>query len=73
MNLEIFKNENFEVRVAVDENNEPLFCLNDVCKALDISDPKQVRDTINVEFEKEGVFYTYPFETAGGTEFYYDS
>ena len=36
MNLEIFKNENFEVRVAVDENNEPLFCLSDVCKILDI-------------------------------------
>ena len=68
MNVEIFKKENFEVRVAIDETGEPLFCLNDVCKTLDILDPKQVRDTINAEFEKEGVFYTYPFETAGGTQ-----
>lgn len=68
MNLEIFKKDNFEIRVAVDEKNEPLFCLNDVCRVLNISDPKQVRDAINTEFEKEGVFYTYPFETAGGIQ-----
>lgn len=68
MDLEIFRKDDFEIRVAVDEKNEPLFCLNDVCRVLDISDPKQVRDAINTEFEKEGVFYTYPFETAGGIQ-----
>ena len=68
MDLEIFRKDDFEIRVAVDEKNEPLFCLNDVCRVLDISDPKQVRDVINTEFEKEGVFYAYPFETAGGIQ-----
>jgi prophage antirepressor-like protein len=35
--LQIFKNNRFgEVRVATTENNEPLFCLADVCKILDI-------------------------------------
>ena len=68
MNLEIFRKDGFEIRVVVDEKNEPLFCLNDVWRVLDISDPKQVRDAINTEFEKEGVFYAYPFETAGGIQ-----
>ena len=63
MNLEIFKKDDFEIRVAVDEKNEPLFCLNDVCRVLDISDPKQVRDAINT-----GVFFTNPFVTAGGIQ-----
>lgn len=62
MNLEIFKKDNFEIRVAVDEKNEPLFCLNDVCRVLDISDPKQVRDAINTEFEKEGYFIPTPLK-----------
>ena len=36
--LQIFKNNKFgEVRVAKTENNEPLFCLADVCKILNIS------------------------------------
>ena len=51
MNLEIFKNENFEIRVAVDENNEPLFCLSDVCKALELTNASVVKDAILSEFE----------------------
>lgn len=51
MNLEIFKNENFEIRVAVDENNEPLFCLADVCKALGLTNASVVKDAILSEFE----------------------
>lgn len=51
MNLEIFKNENFEVRVAVDENNEPLFCLADVCKALEMQNPTNIANAIKSEFE----------------------
>ena len=68
MNLEIFKKDNFEIRVVVDENNEPLFCLKDVCKALEIADSKQVRAALDTEFEKEGVFFTTPFETKGGIQ-----
>lgn len=51
MNLEIFKNENFEIRVAVDENNEPLFCLSDVCKALEMQNPTNIANAIKSEFE----------------------
>lgn len=68
MNLEIFKNENFEVRVAVDENNEPLFCLADVCKALGLTNPTMVKEAINTEFDKGGKFDLYPLQTAGGVQ-----
>ena len=51
MNLEIFKNENFEIRVAVDENNEPLFCLADVCKILELANPTHAVNAIKSEFE----------------------
>nr|DAK62174.1 MAG TPA: repressor domain protein [Caudoviricetes sp.] len=40
--LQIFNNEEFgEVRTAV-VNNEPVFCLSDVCKALDIKNATDV-------------------------------
>ena len=53
MNLEIFKNENFEVRVAVDENNEPLFCLSDICKVLEIQNVTDVKNAIKREFDDD--------------------
>ena len=49
MNLEIFKNENFEIRVAVDENNEPLFCLSDVCKILDIANSRDAKNRLDLK------------------------
>lgn len=64
MNLEIFKNENFEIRVAVDETGEPLFCLSDVCKALGLTNASVVKDAILSEFELDklnlGSFDTIP-------------
>ncbi|EOI8654295.1 phage antirepressor [Campylobacter jejuni] len=51
MNLEIFKKDNLEVRVMKDENNEPLFCLSDVCKILEIQDTYKVKQAILREFE----------------------
>ncbi|EAH7114515.1 DNA-binding protein [Campylobacter coli] len=51
MNLEIFKKDNLAVRVIKDENNEPLFCLSDVCKILDIQNTTDVKNAISREFE----------------------
>lgn len=51
MNLEIFKKDDLEVRVIKDKNNEPLFCLSDVCKALELTNPSMVKDAILKEFE----------------------
>lgn len=35
--IQIFQNEQFgKVRIAIDNNNEPLFCLADVCAVMGI-------------------------------------
>lgn len=39
-NIQIFQNEQFgKVRIAMNESDEPLFCLADVAKALGYSNP----------------------------------
>lgn len=45
--LQIFNNEEFgEVRTAV-ANNEPMFCLIDICKALELSNSRIVADRLD--------------------------
>lgn len=49
--LTIFKNENLgEIRVIIIDN-EPLFCLADICKALNLTNPTMVANAIKAEFE----------------------
>lgn len=51
-NIVLFENEELgQVRVALDENNEPLFCLSDICKILELTNSRMVADTIKKEFE----------------------
>lgn len=46
-NLQIFNNEEFgEVRTAV-VNDEPVFCLIDICKALEMSNPTMVAQRLD--------------------------
>ena len=54
MNLEIFKNENFEIRVAVDETGEPLFCLSDVCKILGLDNSRQAKTRLVTPLQTAG-------------------
>ncbi len=45
--IQIFNNPQFgEVRVAMTESNEPMFCLADVCKALEISNVGNVKQRL---------------------------
>lgn len=49
-NIQIFKNSSFgEVRVTMSENNEPLFCLVDVCNALGIANHRDVKSRLNAK------------------------
>lgn len=73
-NIQIFKKQELgQVRVAGDKDS-PLFCLKDVCDVLGITQTKDVKASIIREFSKEGdlteapVTYSYPIETAGGTQ-----
>ena len=63
----IFKNENLgEIRVIFIDN-EPLFCLADICKALNIQNSRNVASAIKNEFEGCPL-EIHPFETAGGIQ-----
>lgn len=49
-NIQIFKNEQFgEVRIIMNENNEPLFCLADVCKVVELTNPSSVKQRLDKE------------------------
>lgn len=46
--LTVFENPEFgQVRVVVNESNEPLFCLNDVCNILSIANPRNLVDRLD--------------------------
>lgn len=49
-NVEIFKNEKFgEIRTVINECGDPLFCLADVCKALDIANPRDCKTRLKID------------------------
>ena len=63
----IFKNENLgEVRVIFIDN-EPLFCLADICKILGLTTPAKVANAIKSEFEL-GELSSYSFDTGFGVK-----
>ena len=50
--IEIFNNSQFgNIRVQKDEDGEPLFCLADVCRALELTNPTMVAQQVCEEFE----------------------
>lgn len=63
MDLQIFNNEEFgEVR-TVTVNEEPMFCLTDICKALKLTQPSKVKERLN----EKGV-RSIPTLTKGGEQ-----
>ncbi len=61
--LQIFNNEEFGEIRAVTMNNEPMFCLADICKALGLTQPSKVKERLN----EKGV-NTIPTLTSGGMQ-----
>jgi prophage antirepressor-like protein len=63
LGIQAFNNAEFgEIRVAVNEKGEPIFCLTDLCKVLDLA-----VNGVSQRLEK-GVISTYPLLTAGGMQ-----
>lgn len=57
--IQIFSNPQFgEIRTAIGENGEPMFCLPDLCRVLDLT-PSKVAQRLS-----EDVLSKYPLETA---------
>lgn len=61
--LQIFENQEFGQIRMVQLNNEPYFCMADICKALELSQPSKVKERLN----KKGV-NSIPTLTNGGTQ-----
>lgn len=62
-NIQIFNNPEFgQVRVIVDENNEPLFCLADICGVLELQTSAVVRRL------DKGMISNHPLQTNGGEQ-----
>jgi len=62
-NVQIFSNEQFgNIRIVVNESNEPMFCLGDLCQVLDLTPSKVVQ-----RLDKD-VLSKYPLETNGGIQ-----
>lgn len=63
MELKIFENEQFgQVRIAMNDSGEPMFCLADLCLVLDLT-PSKVAQRL-----EEDVLSKYPLLTAGGIQ-----
>ena len=61
--IHIFSNPQFgEIRTAIGENGEPMFCLPDLCRVLELT-PSKVAQRLS-----EDVLSKYPLETAGGIQ-----
>lgn len=61
--IKIFSNPQFgEIRTAIGENGEPMFCLPDLCRVLELT-PSKVAQRLS-----EDVLSKYPLETAGGIQ-----
>lgn len=68
MQLQIFNNKDLgQVRV-IGNNGNPLFCLRDICEALNIQNVSDVKNAIDREFDKGGRFDICPLETNGGKQ-----
>ena len=61
--LQIFNNSEFGQIRTVIINEEPMFCLTDLCKALELTQPSKVKERLN----KKGV-NTIPTPTNGGVQ-----
>lgn len=61
--LQIFKNEEFGEIRTVTIDGEPMFCLADICKALELSQPSKVKERLN----QKGV-NSIPTLTNGGNQ-----
>lgn len=49
--LTVFNYNSDVVRTQLDDKGEPLFCLSDICKILEISDPSNTSRQVKEEFE----------------------
>ncbi|WP_297195451.1 BRO family protein [uncultured Campylobacter sp.] len=66
--VKVFENKNFGTIRIIGDFENPLFCLRDICNALEIKRITDIKNMINKEFEKGGRFFLTPLKTSGGMQ-----
>lgn len=67
-NIQVFSNSQFgEIRVSVNENNTPMFCLTDVCRVLGLRNASQAKQRLN----EEGITTIYTLTQKGEQQLLY--
>lgn len=66
-NIQTFNNSALGRCRVIGNQENPLFCLKDVCDVLDLSNSRRAKEIIEDEFGKD-VTLSYPLETAGGIQ-----
>ena len=56
-----------QIRTKLSDKNEPMFCLVDVCKALELTTPARTAEQVKQEFGG-GELNSYPLQTSGGMQ-----
>ena len=59
--IQVFNCELGSIRVII-ENGEPLFCLVDICKALELTNASRVKEYLIVEFGADDLTSSYPIQ-----------
>lgn len=59
--IQVFNYELGNIR-AIIENGEPLFCLVDICKALELTNASRVKEYLIVEFGADDLTSSYPIQ-----------
>ncbi|WDL77689.1 BRO-N domain-containing protein [Helicobacter winghamensis] len=65
MQLQVFEHKNLGNVRVIGDNENPLFCLSDVCKILELESINKVANAIKAEFEL-GELDSYSFDTGFG-------
>lgn len=68
-NVQTFTYNNMAVRM-IEVNNEPLFCLADICKSCGLSTPAKTALQIKEEFVEGGELNSYPLQSTSGVQNY---
>lgn len=68
MQLQVFEHKNLGNVRVIGDNENPLFCLSDVCKILELESINKVANAIKAEFEQGGELDSAPLQTKGGVQ-----
>lgn len=68
MQLQVFEHKNLGNVRVIGDNENPLFCLSDICKILELESINKVANAIKAEFKQGGELDSAPLQTKGGVQ-----